>query len=149
MKKTTTKINKSRKQVKCSVQRQYIIMPWKILPFFEIYRICGPLKTVLCTIALLLTSSSLAKTRSKFRKFIISAKSKNYNNLNSEGSSEVQSSKTSNLLDIKYYHLDLFEQLLKASLPVSSSSPHLPSSFWPAESPWNKIKNIFRPGSQI
>lgn len=48
------------------------------LPFLEKYRICGPLYTALCTIALFLTSSSLAKTRSKFLKFTISANA-NYN----------------------------------------------------------------------
>lgn len=46
------------------------------MPCLEKYRICGPLYTALCTIALFLTSSSLAKTRSKFLKFTISA---NYN----------------------------------------------------------------------
>ena len=43
------------------------------LPFFEEYRICGPLQTDLCTIALFLTSSSLANTSSKFLKLMISA----------------------------------------------------------------------------
>ena len=48
------------------------------LPFLEKYCICGPLYTALCTIALFLTSSSLAKTRSKFLIFTISANA-NYN----------------------------------------------------------------------
>lgn len=42
------------------------------VPFIDKYRIRGPLYTSLCTIALFLTSSSLAKTRSKFLKFMIS-----------------------------------------------------------------------------
>lgn len=44
----------------------------QMVPFFDKYCIRGPLYTALCTIALFLTSSSLAKTRSKFLKFMIS-----------------------------------------------------------------------------